>query len=200
MWIVDEKIGKEVEYKIPQYKNVLKHILTRDYMGSGSSIMYKKSVFDIVGLFDENLKSAQDWEMRIRLAQEYDFDFVKEPLVKYYVHEKNLTKALNKSNLIQHQKYILKKHRMIYDKYPKAYSIRLRNIGSLYLLNNELRQARKYFIKAVRITPWYPRSWMNLIVFFLGKSLYKKILYQKKIAGNLLRQSYEIKVKNGSRK
>jgi len=192
--VINEKSGKKFEYKTPRYKNVLKNILTQDYMGSGSGMLYKKSVFDNVGLFDENLKTGQDWEMRIRLAQKYDFDFVPEPLFKYYWYEENITRTVGNLKKVQDYEYILIKHKNLYKKYPKAYSIRLRNIGSLYLLNNNLKKARKYFVKAIKIAPWYLRSYFNLIISLLGVKFYRRILFRKrKIAGDFsLDQSYKL--------
>ncbi|RLC39556.1 MAG: glycosyl transferase [Candidatus Nealsonbacteria bacterium] len=183
--VVDEQTNKRYEYKTPKYKNVFQRLLENDFIWSSSSVMVKKSVIDNVGLFDESLKNANDWEMWIRIAQKYDFDFVDEPLFKYYWHGGNITRTAGNLKKIQYKEYILIKHKNLYKKHPKAYSITLRNIGTAYLLNNDLKNARKYFIKAIKVAPWYLRTYFNLIVSLFGSKFYKKILYQKrKMAGD----------------
>jgi len=182
--VIDEQKNKKYEYKMPKYKNVFQRLFGANFIRSLGNVIVKRNVFREVGLFDENLKYADDTDMWIRIAQKYDFDFVNESLFKYHWHGGNIMKTLGNLKRIRDPEYILIKHKNLYRKYHKAYSIRLRNIGTVYLLNNDLKNARKYFIKAVKVDPWYLRTYFNLIISFLGKEFYKKILYQKKkIAG-----------------
>ena len=53
--------------------NVLKQLLVINAIESGSNVLVKKAAFDQVGLFDETLKAAEDWDMWLRLAQDYEF-------------------------------------------------------------------------------------------------------------------------------
>lgn len=166
-------------HRIPNFRgNILKEILSFCCIFSPSSVLIKREAI-INEKFDENIKLGPDWDMWIRIAQKYDFDFVEEPLFKYYLHQENITKTLEPLKGIRDQEYILKKHRDIYKEYPKAHSINLRNIGSMYLLNNDLKMARKYFIKAIKVAPWHPRSYFNLIVSLFGIRFYKIILFIK---------------------
>ena len=55
----------------------------------GSAPMVRRQCFDAVGLFDQSLRSAEDWDMWIRLAKKYEFAVVKEPLVRYRIHPKS---------------------------------------------------------------------------------------------------------------
>lgn len=48
------------------------------------SIMVRKSCLDKVGGFDERLIAYEDWELCLRLAKEYDLDFIKEPMYDYF--------------------------------------------------------------------------------------------------------------------
>lgn len=52
----------------------------------GSAPMIRRQCFDQVGLFDQNLRSAEDWDMWIRIAKMYEFAVVKKPLVRYRIH------------------------------------------------------------------------------------------------------------------
>lgn len=58
--------------------------------GSGSGILVRRACFERVGSFDESLTASEDWDMWLRLAEHYQFDFVPEKLVKIRVHSQNM--------------------------------------------------------------------------------------------------------------
>lgn len=58
--------------------------------GSGSGVLVKRECFEKVGLFDEKLVACEDWDMWLRLAECYDFDYVPKKLVKIRRHAGNL--------------------------------------------------------------------------------------------------------------
>lgn len=60
--------------------------------GSGSSVLIKRSAFHQIGLFDTTLPACEDWDMWLRLSQEYDFDYVAQDLVLIRVHQNNMQK------------------------------------------------------------------------------------------------------------
>ena len=60
--------------------------------GSGSSVLIKREVLDAVGGFDEKLHASEDWDMWLRIARRFHFDFVDKPLVAIRVHAKNMQK------------------------------------------------------------------------------------------------------------
>ncbi|MFH1230501.1 MAG: glycosyltransferase family A protein, partial [Planctomycetota bacterium] len=179
-FIVNGKNNKTQEYITPRYKNIFRKLLESDFIWSSSSIIIKRKVFDDIGLFDERLKMADDWDMWIRIARKYDFDFVPEPLLKYFWHEENFTKTLGGLKRVQEHEYILGKHENLYKKYPKTYSVGLRKVGTLYLLNGDSKTARAYFIKAIKAAPLYARPYLNLVISLFGNKFYKKVLYQKR--------------------
>lgn len=93
---IDEK-GNEIKnfggFRLhPQIKGkVSKELLECNYAtGSGSAVLVKKECFDRVGMFDKTLKACEDWDMWMRIAQEYDFDYVDEPLVKLRRHQNSM--------------------------------------------------------------------------------------------------------------
>ncbi|MEY2833376.1 MAG: hypothetical protein RLZZ574_2635, partial [Cyanobacteriota bacterium] len=58
----------------------------------GSSPMIRRSCFDVIGLFDPNIKIVEDVDMWIRIAYSYHFGLIKEVLVKYRQHPQNKSK------------------------------------------------------------------------------------------------------------
>ena len=58
----------------------------------GSTAMVRRECFERLGQFDRNLRYAEDWDMWLRIAKDYDFALVHEPLVFYREHANNKSK------------------------------------------------------------------------------------------------------------
>src|SRR5256885_880946 len=56
-----------------------------------SSVVVRRDVFEGVGVFDESLALAIDYDLWLRAATRYSFDYVAAPLVKYRVGHPNLS-------------------------------------------------------------------------------------------------------------
>lgn len=73
--------------------NIYKELLLGNFIsGSGSGVLILRSVFLDAGLFDQDLRACEDWDMWIRIAKQYQFDFIDEPLVSIRVHQNNMQK------------------------------------------------------------------------------------------------------------
>lgn len=60
---------------------------------SPSSIVIHRSVFDEVGLFDENLPACEDYDLWLKICSRYPVAYIEEPLiVKYGGHEDQLSR------------------------------------------------------------------------------------------------------------
>ncbi len=72
--------------------NVFPKLLERNQIASsGSGVLIKRYVFNKVGLFDENLKFGEDWDMWLRIAKNYEVDFAPGILVHIRKHPSNMT-------------------------------------------------------------------------------------------------------------
>ena len=87
--IVSEKNRDRILYSIkPEAQGKLyPDILTRNLVGSTSSVAVKKSILLEVGGFDESLPALQDYELWIRIAQETLIAHDNSCLVRYTVAE-----------------------------------------------------------------------------------------------------------------
>jgi glycosyltransferase involved in cell wall biosynthesis len=56
-----------------------------------SSVVVRRDVFESAGVFDESLALAIDYDLWLRVATRYSFDYVAAPLVKYRVGHPNLS-------------------------------------------------------------------------------------------------------------
>ncbi len=52
---------------------VFSELLTLNFIESGSNVLIRREALEQVGGFDETLTAAEDWDMWLRLAQQYEF-------------------------------------------------------------------------------------------------------------------------------
>ncbi len=78
---------------------------------STQTLLMKKEVFEDVGMFNENLKRLQDWELLLRVAQKYKFTLVQESLVNAYIQKECISK--NTKGWIDTVFYVIDKHDML---------------------------------------------------------------------------------------
>lgn len=60
-------------------------------IGTPSTVICERSLFDAAGTFDPALSQCADWDMWIRLAAHTDFLYLGEPLVAYRKHAGNMS-------------------------------------------------------------------------------------------------------------
>lgn len=56
-----------------------------------AAVVARRLCFECVGLFDEALRGSEDWDMWLRVAREFPFAGISEPLVNYRIHGKNMS-------------------------------------------------------------------------------------------------------------
>ena len=101
----------------PEYQgDVSRKILTAIFTTT-SLILVRKHLLVAVGLFDENLKFWQEYELMIRLAQITDFRYANMPLIWYRVDYKDSARLTNKyDGWRMAVSYVHQKHRDLYRK------------------------------------------------------------------------------------
>lgn len=79
---------------------------------NGCTIMIDRRVFDEIGLFDESLPYAHDYELWLRALPHYHFGYLNDPIVRYRVHSEMGTK--------RHERAIQKEVFVIQEKYKEG--------------------------------------------------------------------------------
>lgn len=123
-------VGSDVSYTACYHINEKNNIIKRNGLGfpdktkfykamlkknfiNGCTVMIRKKVFDKVGIFNENLRCTQDYDMWCRILQYYDFHYLDKPLVRYRVHSKMGSKKLR--NIIdQERTFIQQKYKTVF--------------------------------------------------------------------------------------
>jgi glycosyltransferase involved in cell wall biosynthesis len=59
-------------------------------LGTGSTALVRRTVFDALGGFDRRLSTSADWDLCFQIAVRHRVGFVAEPLVRYRLHGQNM--------------------------------------------------------------------------------------------------------------
>lgn len=136
-----------------------------------STAVVKRSIFDEIGMFDENLVIAEDWDLFLRISRHGTFYKIKHPLTLYRITPNSLTKTIKPIDYIrtvlntainQHgltspdgQHADLKEFRR------RAY-IRQFEYGLAAFNNKWYTTSKKSMSSAIRCKPLSLRAWLYL--------------------------------------
>jgi hypothetical protein len=135
----------------PHYNgNVLNKIIRNNIMGSPTPLI-RRECFNNVGLFDEELRSCQDWDMWIRLAQKVTFGYVDEVLADVTLHGQQI--SVNLESKIESREKLMEKYHLYLKQRPCIFAYHLRKMGVLHSLNHSPVKAFLCFIRSLANNP-----------------------------------------------
>lgn len=111
-----------------------------NFIGSTSFPLIRTSVLRKINGFDVKLSAAQDFDVWLRIANEYSIGYVREVLVIYHVHKgEQITKDHSKK--IYALKRIMKKNSDFLNLHPEIKAIRRLRLLPEYLANENIKMA-----------------------------------------------------------
>lgn len=167
--------------------DVWEKMLESNLLVCGSNPLIHRDCFDKVGLFSLDLPLAQDWDMWIRIANNYSFALVQEPLVCYREHSENTSKKWQK--MYQYNTLVLERGLSLREQSDtnlrnKAYCSLYLYLGWLALRNNNVQQGFYFLNKAINSSlnietiPSFFRLGVSLLIMFsLGHDNFHRLLF-----------------------
>ncbi len=158
--------------------------------------LMRRSALARVGGFDETLVANEDWDLWIRLAEQFDFTFRDEILARYRMHPTSLTGGRSQ----RYRRVILDRVRLIENYYarpsvpPDALAIKslaLRNVymdvGIRFLAIGARREAMPYLWRAIRahgnpLAATFRVTGVALFDLYLSKTRWGVALVEKLVA------------------
>lgn len=156
---LDDALGKQDRFR--SRKNIL---------GGFSCMTFRATVFDEIGLLDEELASLQDLDFYLRCLQEYDIIGIPDHLVTYYRDGDQISSNLNAKQ--QGIEQFIKKHRSILD--DKMMANFHYTLGFVYAEHADMPQASREFRNAISRYPLQPLYYYHYLTAKLGKSVFDK--------------------------
>lgn len=133
----------------PKYRgDVRVRLLLGTTIGSPTPLI-RTECFNKAGVFDESLKSCQDWDMWKRISEHYDFDFVPEVLARMYLHGNQISSDF--SSMIPGRTRMVEKHMGEFRRHPDILVIHLKRLGKLHCINGTWREAVYWFRETLKV-------------------------------------------------
>jgi glycosyltransferase involved in cell wall biosynthesis len=165
--LMDEQ-GRPLQFSQPDLPRgrVLPQLFRQNFICFSSAVV-RRQVFDRVGMFDESLALAIDYDLWLRAAKHYPFDYVDEPLVKYRTGHASLSRRTEER---------LKTAVRIMDRFlddhggrallPPALVRRARAETfyeiALTIRNRSRAAALPWYLRALSVMPAYGLAWQGL--------------------------------------
>ena len=150
------------------------------------SVMMRRTVIDKVGYFDPSIKYAQDLDLWLRIAGEFDLEYISQPLVCWRQHEMNFHGRRDPQEYLDRVEVI----KRITAKYPNIISTKLKKIllanctaqAGLQIAQQDPKRARRFFADALAICYYH----IPALIFYINSYLRLKSLWNFKIYKKLL--------------
>jgi glycosyltransferase involved in cell wall biosynthesis len=161
----------------PIKRDPLAALLCKNFIGNGSNAMFRRSIFDEVGEFDETLRSCEDVDFWLRIAATKKWQFQREPKVQcfYRVRPSGLSFDVQEMKVSQLRVIIAACKRspeLVESLLPTAYAYMNRYLARLSLTAGDAQSARKFIERALASDPMIflqdPRSLLTLISIYLA--------------------------------
>jgi glycosyltransferase involved in cell wall biosynthesis len=174
-YYVSQQTGKIIGKRMPAYRGwVYKNLLVENFVGS-PTLLIRRECFKRAGLFDPKLTSSQDWDMWLRIARYYKFDYVEDVVAKYYVHGRQIT--FNLDRYIPGRERFIRKHNDIW-KNPRILSIHLSQMGILLLLGGRTQKGLSYLARSIALSPFNLENYRKIMELALDS---RAVEYIKKL-------------------
>ena len=125
-------------------------LLRRNAIGTTSLVMCRRDALIAVGGFDPHLRSRQDLDLYLRLAQRYAFAHVDAPLLDYHRHD-GVAIGKDQEGVVDAHRRFYEKHRHLFEVDPGAQHVALRRLGEEVLRTGRTREARRLLWSAWRV-------------------------------------------------
>jgi glycosyltransferase involved in cell wall biosynthesis len=159
-----------------------------------STVMVRSEIFDKIGLFEEELRLAEDDNMWVRIAANCEIALINEPLVRYRIHPNEITS--DKMRLMESVKtnirLLLQRDEKVREIIEKVIPLRLSfvefGLGYEHFRNQKFGEARRAFARGIRCHMWNWRNYVYLLLSLLPEPLIQTVRWIKKRSLTLCHQ------------
>lgn len=151
---------------------VLDDLFVDNFVCFSSSIV-RQSVFEKIGCFDEELAMGIDYELWMRVATQYKFDYVDLPLVQYRVGHGNMSQ--NVAKRIAHAWKIMRRvmevpdicQKLSPEAVDRAFAMTHCSEAKVQFKSGEYANSFIAFIKSLKHEPFRVETWKSFVKFFV---------------------------------
>lgn len=174
--------GKKISSYVPTDVGILsKKLLLMEWgTGSGSNVLFKKEVFNIIKGFDEQLSRHQDWDVLLRMFRHFKIGLVKEPLLNIYKDSR--INIPNAEKFVEVKKYFLNKFKGDIELYDykiqnNIYQKHILELSTAFIKNKNYKESFKYY----KIAKKYKKIKMKNKLFLFLALVYINIPFRENL-------------------
>jgi len=185
---INNSVGKTMDVHRPQARgNIFRQLLCANCVGTTSTVMIRRICIDKVGGFDETLPSCQDWDLWLRLARHFKYDFVPEPLVNYLEAPTAERITGNVSAMLEGHSSVLRKFNSdIATLSASELAAQQLNLGHIFANVGAIRISRQFLLQAIKVDPLHWKALAILIMTAFGPRLTQQFLQAMRFAKAVL--------------
>lgn len=177
------KSNNLLNYDTPLKKSGFTILININFVGTCSTVIFKRELINKVGLFDVSLKQSEDYDMWLKFALVTNFIVLSDQLIEKKTHETNLTNNFLETMLCHENVLInLRANKLASDQLvniESEYSFELAKlryfIGNLSYEANHKLQAFKYYFIGLGTTLTLEN--MKMFTYFFGRKLLRTISF-----------------------
>ena len=140
-------------------------LLKKNFIGT-PTIVARRSCYERCGNFDEALPRFQDWDWVVRVAAQFQFDHLTDPLVACGWAETNITDG-HSDALVQAERILLEKHREPLAKLgPEVLARRIWHYSHICFMAGEISAGRAALREARELRPTTTRTLYAMLSTF----------------------------------
>ena len=145
-------------------------------MSQTSTLLFKRKCFDKIGGFDLDFTSRQEFDVCIRIAKYFEFEFIKEIVGLFYIHGDQITSNIDKK--IKGVLQFIKKYQNDLIKYSNKYASNLSYLAVLFFYKKKKKTAIRILIYSLKFR-FNIKSLLILILIIVIPRLFK-LMYEKR--------------------
>jgi glycosyltransferase involved in cell wall biosynthesis len=178
--LIDEQ-GRSLAFEQPVlHRGRVLEAMFRTNFVCFSSALVDRRVFMHVGLFDESLPLAIDYDLWLRVATWYSFDYVDEPLVQYRTGHASLSRRAEERLTVAFgimRRFLTTEggRRLLTPTVIRQATVETHYHMALARRNRSRLAALPAYFRCLLLTPTYGPAWRGLCALFLPEALRRRL-------------------------
>lgn len=156
--------------------HILKDLLSLrdDFTGSASNPMLRKSAILALNGFDETVKTGEDWEFYLRLAERYRVRYVPDMVVNVR-HHNGSRLGDRVQDYIDLEQQVMRRFAQQFAEDKKLKSFYLQRLGGKMMRLGQKQDARRFLFQSIQTNYWNWFAYAQLLSSFLGRQFYLRL-------------------------
>lgn len=153
---------------------------TVDFNATPSTVMIRRTCFTKVGLFEESIRTAEDWLMWVKISLHFNMAYLDEKLIKYRLHGNNISQRIGLDNVGHRQAIAQLTTAPYFNDYPAPFraQILFLRFASTWRFKPKLTSLT-YFVEAIKTDPVQLSFGIKIIFRGLGNVIHRRFTYEK---------------------